>query len=101
MKVWLDDERPMPKDYDAHAKTAAEAIKLLSGGDVTRISLDHDLGDGNKTGYDVAKWIAEKAYRSAIPPLGWTLHTANPVGRDNMKAALLNADKYWRKNGML
>ena len=50
MKLWVDDIRAMPKGYDKHVKTSAEAIELLAQGVVEEISLDHDLG-GEDSGY--------------------------------------------------
>lgn len=96
MNVWLDDERPMPSDYDVHVKTAEEAIKLLETGNVSKISLDHDLGQV-KTGYDVAKWIEENAIKGTLKQLRLRVHTQNPVGRKNICAALQNATRYWRE----
>jgi hypothetical protein len=100
MKIWLDDIRAMPDEFDIHVKTAQEAIKLLKTGEVTLISLDHDLGNeetcGN--GYRVALWIEKAAYRGEIPWLDWRLHTANPIGREKMKKALQNATKWWTEN---
>lgn len=97
ISVWLDDERPMPSSFDVHVKTAWEAIELLKKDVVEYISLDHDLGDDEKfgTGMDVARWIEEHAFLGDLTPLSYNLHTANPVGRDNMMKALMNADKYW------
>ena len=101
--VWLDDIRPMPGNFDAHVKTAQEAIELLKKGNVGEISLDHDLGmsaeDGYadpQTGYTVAKWIEEAAYHNRIPRMQMRVHTDNPEGRRNMVAALQNAFKFWR-----
>jgi len=92
MRVWLDDERNMPQGYDVHVKTASEAIKLIKTGQVTAISLDHDLGaEENGTGYDVAKYILEQAFLDTIPRIRCKLHTMNPVGRENMAAALRQA----------
>lgn len=42
MKVWLDDVRKPPVGWE-WAKTAEQAIALVQSGDVTEISLDHDL----------------------------------------------------------
>ncbi len=102
MNVWLDDLREMPPGFDRHARTAAEGIALLKTGTVSRISLDHDLGDAdNGTGYEVAKWIEERAFAwahgdsSGLPPLAWSVHSQNPVGVGNMTLALRNADRYW------
>ncbi len=97
ISVWLDDERPMPSKFDVHAKTPEEAIELLKKDIVEYISLDHDLGlePSNRNGYMVAKFIEEAAYHNELTPLAWNCHTANPTGRDNMTAALINADKFW------
>jgi hypothetical protein len=44
MRVWLDDERPKPSDFDIHVKDPESAIALLKAGLVSHLSLDHDLG---------------------------------------------------------
>ena len=94
--IWLDDLRPMPADFDIHVKTAKDAIEFITAGNVTKISLDHDLGEPeNGDGYQVAKAIESLAYAGAIPPLQWAIHSGNPVGRKNMTAALTNADRFW------
>lgn len=99
ISVWLDDVRPMPAGYNIHAKTAKEAIDLLSNGDVDRISLDHDLGEpANGTGMDVAKFIEKQAFEGKIKPPRASLHTSNPVGRANMAQAIRNAYEYWERH---
>lgn len=94
MRVFLDDCRIAPSDFDVTVKTAKEAIALLETGKVTHISLDHDL-DLDMTGYDVALWIEKKAFYGELPKLTWEIHSANPVGIKNIKMALNNANKYW------
>jgi len=47
MKIYLDDIRKAPLGW-VHVYWPDEAIALLKTGDVTEISLDHDLGDDNK-----------------------------------------------------
>lgn len=96
MHVWLDDERQMPQGYDVHVRTAPEAISLLAKGIVKFISLDHDLGEGAGTGYEVAKWIEQNAFEGTLTPVTWSVHSANTVGRQNMIAALKNANRFWR-----
>ena len=106
MYVWLDDDRDptdgfIQREFGAATdmlwvKTAAECIAVLSVGGVTAISLDHDLGAReNGTGYDVAKWIEKAAFDGTLPRLVWRLHTASPVGRKSMMAALQNANEFW------
>lgn len=98
LHVWLDDLRPIRPGYNALAKTADEAIKLLETGRVQSISLDHDLGPPEAgTGYDVAQWIEEAAYEGKINRLDWNIHSANPVGVSNMRQALLSADRFWSR----
>jgi hypothetical protein len=96
MHIWLDDVRPMPEGYDVHCKTAEEAINLIKSGKVTFVSLDHDLGEPEAgTGYQVACAIETLAWSNAIPKLGWAIHSANPVGRNNMQSALRKAIHFW------
>ena len=75
---------------------------------MTLISLDHDLGEeANGTGYEVARWIEEDAFRwcqgesTGLPPLQWAVHSQNPVGFGRMTQALRNADRFWSERGKL
>lgn len=97
MKLWVDDERYMPRDYDVHVRTMLHALIILNTRLVTEISLDHDLGDEDEcgTGYMIAQWIEEAAFYDLIPPLEWHIHSMNSVGRERMRAALENADRFW------
>lgn len=95
MKLWVDDVREMPKDFDVWAKTYEEAIKYLQTGEVTKISLDHDLGT-EKTGYDIAKFIRLSArYYKKFKRFDWIVHSKNPVGAMNIITALVDAEYYW------
>lgn len=103
MRLWLDDLRPMPEGYDRHVKTAKEAIEALLVWTVTHISFDHDLGEPEcGTGYDVASWIERQAFENTnVERVSWRIHSANPVGRRNIEAAMTSADRYWELNGRL
>lgn len=58
-KVYLDDERPTPADWE-RAFWPAEVIRLLETGTVTDLGLNHDLSDDERgTGYDVILWFEE------------------------------------------
>ena len=96
MRVWLDDERPMPPGFDVHVKTVKEAIRVLGTKKVKHISLDHDLG-GLATGYDVALWIEEKAFTMSIPRLTWEVHSMNPAGAMRIRMAMESADRQWSR----
>jgi hypothetical protein len=98
LRLWLDDGRPRPADWDVMVLTAPEAMARLASGVVSAISLDHDLGPAEAgTGYDGACGIEEAAHEGVIPRLDWRLHTDNPVGRERMRAALVNADRFWER----
>jgi hypothetical protein len=98
MRLYLDDLRPLPNDFDQAVRTAAEAIAILRSGQVAFLSFDHDLGTDD-TGYTVAKWIEQSAFEGTLPPLGWAVHSANPVDRANIEAALRNAERFWSQSG--
>lgn len=86
----------MPEEFDKHVRTADEAIDVIRSGGVTLISLDHDLGDDSKgTGYDVAKFIEERAFLGAMSAFEVRVHSANPVGAGKMRMCIDNAKRYW------
>lgn len=88
MKIWLDDERDAPEGW-TRVYTIEQLQTLLRTNKVTDISLDHDLGDGNQTGYDFLNWLEAQVFIGKwknIPEL--KIHSANPVGRKNMEAAI-------------
>ena len=88
MKVFLDDIRQPPDSSWYICRSYKEAIMNLETGMVEIISLDHDLGE-EMTGYDVAKWIEEKVWMDDdFCPPEILIHSANPVGRSNIEAAI-------------
>jgi hypothetical protein len=46
-----------------------------------------------KTGYDAAKWLCDYCWTNGIPLPKWNVHSANPVGSDNIKFLLNNFEK--------
>lgn len=96
MKIWLDDIREPPvKGNWVWMKSGEEVIEALKNTEVKEISFDHDLGEDRMTGYDVAKWIEEQASQGLIDPIIWKVHSANPVGKKNIEAAMKSAEKFW------
>jgi hypothetical protein len=93
MKVFLDDERPTPPGW-VRVYWPSEAIRLLESGEVTDISLDHDLGDDARgTGYDVIVWIEEAvALRGFLPPK-ISVHSANASAAQKMRAGIASIEK--------
>ncbi|QDV62524.1 cyclic-phosphate processing receiver domain-containing protein [Crateriforma conspicua] len=85
MKVYLDDERETPAGW-TRVYWPDEAIELLRTGQVTELSLDHDLGDDNRgTGYDVVTWIEEQVATNNFVPPKIKVHSANISARQKME----------------
>lgn len=84
-KLFVDDLRNPYGDGWKVARTFEEATQVLLNEEVEIVSLDHDLGEDTKTGYDLVKWMVEN-----LPfwPTVVIIHTSNPVGRDNMSACI-------------
>ena len=58
------------------------------------ISFDHDLGESDeRTGMDCAKWLVEYCLDNKLQLPQWAVHSANPVGYDNIKGLFLNFEK--------
>jgi len=102
VRVYLDDERPTPEGW-TRVYTVIAAIALLALGEVTEISLDHDLADDHYgtdgphdgTGYDVVLWLERKVRHDRefrMPKV--TLHTQNPTGHARMLAGLQAIERY-------
>lgn len=83
VNLYLDDCRPAPEGFIL-AKSVDECIKIMSVHNVDILSLDHDLGEGRPTGYNLVKWMIT----NAVYPERIVLHTSNPVGRENMRQLL-------------
>jgi hypothetical protein len=80
-KAWVDDLREAPFGW-IHLSNYEMTIKFMSltRGKVSVMSLDHDLEE-TKTGYDIILWMVENGW---WPANEIRIHTANPVGKDNM-----------------
>lgn len=94
MKVYLDDERATPDGW-VRVWWPEEAISLLESGQVTELSLDHDLGDdAHGTGYDVLLWLEEAvATRGFVPPRV-QVHSANSSARQKMTLAIARIERF-------
>lgn len=66
------------------ARTVHEALVGLNNYTFDIIMFDHDLGE-ERTGYDIAKYIVENNIKIKK---GFTIHSANPVGRHNISQLL-------------
>ncbi len=90
-KLYLDDERnPSTEDEWYVARNTKEAINLyLQLGPADFISFDHDLG-GDDNAMVFLKWLTANSYG---PPKDYQVHSANPIGRDN----IISFIESWKK----
>jgi hypothetical protein len=89
--VYLDDARNTPKGWH-RCYHVNEVIDLIETDTVNRLSLDHDLGEGEKTGYDLVLWMVENGRWPRQKPV---VHSANPVGAAIMRSMI---DKWFGKS---
>lgn len=84
MKLFVDDIR-RPWDGWELANTITDAIRILSNGYVTIVSLDHDIQQsipgtrGFETFEPVARYIAIMKEKPVVQ-----FHTGNPIGGQRM-----------------
>lgn len=116
MKVWLDDQRPLPIDrgFTVWVTNSKDCIDILSTNKVELISLDHDLSldhyvsdwklgigpDGRATssedtGMEVVEYIVQKAQEGVLKRLKTIVHTANVVRGPIMEERLKQAEIAW------
>lgn len=92
MKIYLDDERQTPEGW-VRTYTPKETIELLKkhAGEITDLSLDHDLGDDVfiGTGYHVLIWLEQVVFYNPsynVPNI--TVHSANSSAKIKMDMAI-------------
>jgi len=98
-KLFIDDERTPPNNTWTVVRSYEEAIKKIKEkGSPDFISFDHDLGLG-KTGDDFAKWLIDQHLDGNIQfknNFKFKVHSANPVGKENITKRLNNFLKHIR-----
>jgi len=95
--LYLDDVRnPKTKGWTIVRNFEDFVSFIQQNGLPDEISFDHDLGEdikGTKTGYDCAKWLCDYCWTNGLPIPPWNVHSANPVGRDNINQILQSFEK--------
>ncbi len=85
MRVFLDDSRPTPEGW-VRVYWPEEAITLLETEEVELISLDYDLGDGERrTGMDVLVWLETAVAEGRIDAPLIRIHSDHRFGRIKMQ----------------
>lgn len=103
VKIWVDDIRPKPDDYDFHVKSVFGFIYLLGKLSVTQrynpilINLDHDAGVYAVEGGDYIKILEFLEANLAgagcsADTIRVCFHSGNPVGVKNMRRIVNHSD---------
>ena len=100
MKLWIDDIRPAPEGY-IWCRSTNEALRFITQNrqHISLIDLDHDAGDYQQEGGDFIGVLKElerlshnkrwaPIYKDLICTYTFRLHSANPVGVQNMRAII-------------
>jgi hypothetical protein len=109
--LFIDDERvPMDVKWGSWEDQALyrdsewiiardwfEVLELVvSLGFPSLISFDHDLGDNQKTGYEIAQKLCDMIMDGVELPVGfqYRVHSKNPVGAENIQRFINNFIKH-------
>lgn len=100
IKVWIDDIREAPKGY-TWCRSTNSALRFITQNKdyIELIDIDHDAGDYQKDGGDFIAVLKElerlsrnprwsSIYKDVIKGYSFRLHSANPVGVQNMRAII-------------
>ena len=117
-KLYLDDIRtPRTEGWNIVRCYEDFVSTIITKGMPDEISFDHDLGEEHinyffenggrenppdpqkanfkeKTGYDAAKWLVNFCFENGLPLPNYNVHSANPVGKQNILHLL---DSYKKK----
>lgn len=86
INIFLDDCRITPQGY-VRTYTVEQTISLMQEhkGNIGIVSLDNDLGENLKEGYNVAEWLEEQHYINNYPlPDKVIAHSMNPIARNRI-----------------
>ena len=102
-KLFVDDLRmPVGSDW-VIVRSSEEAINWLrKNGMPDLISFDHDLG-GEDTAIKIVNWIIERVLDECLffhDGFEYTVHSANPVGRENIIGKMEAIIKHTKKEDM-
>lgn len=80
MRIWVDDIRPIPSNFDYWFKTVNETINFIKDHkeEITLLDLDHDAGDYASYGgdyYRILDWMEAEGISIPI-----SIHSGNPYG---------------------
>ena len=88
-KLYLDDLRVTPEGFDRVYNYVDFVKYITQNGLPDFISFDHDLGE-DESGYDCAKYLVEYSIEHNLPLPKFSVHSQNPVGKENIERLLNN-----------
>lgn len=89
--IWLDDVRKPNHGFILFKSVPPlKEYYKKNWRDITKMSLDHDLGENTPTGYDFLVWIEEMVYTGEFDSFPETVrvHSANPIGKKRMEQTI-------------
>ena len=89
--LYRDDEWLIARNWN-------EVLELVvSLGFPQMISFDHDLGENQKTGYEIAQRLCDMVLDGVEMPkdFRFLVHSKNPVGTENIRKYMDNFLKHW------
>lgn len=92
-KMFIDDERLPPNDGTdwVICRNHTEVIQtMLQFGWPNFVSFDHDLGEDELTGMDIAWWFVDLDLSGDEMPddFAFYVHSRNPIGAENIRHLL-------------
>jgi len=114
-RLFIDDERDpidvkwgtwqeqaLYRDSDwIVARNWFEVLELVvTYGFPSLISFDHDLGDGEITGYEIARELCDMVMDGVEMPkdFQYLVHSKNPVGAENIRTYMNNFINHYTKD---
>lgn len=96
--MYLDDVRLKPSEFDIHCESYKSAVQYIQQFGLPHlISFDHDLGT-IESGFTLAKFIVEYCIDNNKRLPLYLIHSANPVGAENIKSYMDNFSEFQEQN---
>lgn len=95
--TWQDQALYRDADW-VIARNWFEVLEIVvSFGLPSMISFDHDLGENEKTGYEIAQKLCDMIMDGIDLPenFEFRVHSKNPVGAENIRSYMNNFLKNW------
>ncbi len=94
-KSWVPEGWIPVKNFNEFEGALNEA--LGRGEKIEAISFDNDLGEGEKEGWEIAKWLTEMHPELFAEIQELRIHSANPEGRKNLENYTRLGLEHWKE----